>query len=83
MIYKGKSNTNEVESMKIDKNIPLPSIHGKVKYPFNEMAIGDSFAVKKVDLHRVRSASWAAGKRLNMRFSVLAYKDAYRCWRIA
>lgn len=69
--------------MKIEKNIPLPNDQRSVKYPFNEMAIGDSFAVKEGDLHRVRSASWAAGRRLNIRFSVRAYDGEYRCWRIA
>lgn len=69
--------------MKIDKNIPMPSDRRAVKYPFSEMVIGDSFAVKKGDLHRIRSASWAAGKRLNARFAVRAYNGEYRCWRIA
>jgi len=38
--------------IKIDKNIPIPS--REIKYPFQDMEVGDSFAIDCEDIKKVR-----------------------------
>jgi len=54
------------------------------KYPFDRMAIGDSFFVPTVDLPASGpSVLNAAARQRGMRASVRAEGDGHRCWRIA
>ena len=65
--------------MKIEKNVPIPK-----KYPFEEMKVGDSFAVP-ADVKRITIAVAANryGKAHKMVFSVRQMPDkTFRCWRI-
>jgi hypothetical protein len=71
--------------MKIEKGIPMPNAEGK--YPFKQMDVGDSFAVKVEDKRtssRVSTYAHYAGKRLGMKFTVRTIdKKIVRVWRIA
>lgn len=65
--------------MKVDKDVPLPR-----KYPFDKMAVGDSFAVPP-DIRRetVSVAAMRYGRKHKMKFSVRMVADrSYRCWRM-
>jgi hypothetical protein len=65
--------------MKIEKDIPVPR-----KYPFADMAVGDSFAVPS-DVHRTTVAISALryGRKHGMKFVVRMVADrTFRCWRI-
>jgi hypothetical protein len=67
----------------ISDKIPLPG--RMIKYRFATMKIGESFAVKSEELHKVRAAASAYGKTHKKRFTVrLIDPDtkSYRCWRI-
>lgn len=66
--------------MKVEKNIPIPK-----KYPFAEMAVGDSFGllpgVKRVS---VSVAAKRYGEKHGMKFTVrLTPERTLRCWRVA
>lgn len=53
------------------------------KYPFNEMDIGDSFAIPGDLMTSVRSAATAFGRDHSQKFTVRKDGDGGRCWRIA
>lgn len=67
----------------IEKDIPYPESSKKAKYPFQEMEIGDSFAVEKEKRNTILTSSQYWGMKLQRKFSVKRYGEAYRCWRIA
>lgn len=71
--------------IEIDKNItPPPSSRGrKPIYPWVDMKTGDSFFVKGVKGRDFSATAYAAGKRLNMKFSVITVENGSRCWRIS
>lgn len=68
--------------IKIDKNVPIPkdSRGGKLKYPFDKMAIGDSFfSLSK----SARGAATIYGRRHEMKFSSREENNGVRIWRVA
>ncbi len=46
--------------IQVDKNVELPALDGRTKYPWAEMEVGDSFLVTGVEQ---RSISTTAGTR--------------------
>ncbi len=83
---------------KVDNTVPMPAIHrgnyfgpGQRKYPFDTMAVGDSFAVPKEAAPALRSAASSFTARMKQRvgdeaayrFTVQRHGDEVRCWRIA
>lgn len=69
--------------IKIDKGIPMPT--GRVKYPFAQMKVGDSFAFPIRNRSSVAmSAINYALKHDGTKFTVSAKRGATegRCWRI-
>lgn len=66
--------------MKIEKGIQLPQ-----KYPFDAMAVGDSFAVPShIKRPTVTVAAMRYGQKNGMKFTVRQVKDrSLRCWRVA
>lgn len=74
--------------IKVDKKIPLPPLNdrGTRRWPFDKMAVGDSFALK-TDSDRIKCASAASyyGKRHGLKFAIRLLPDgsAYRCWRVS
>jgi hypothetical protein len=74
----------------VDRNIPIPSELGRAatpgswqpKYPWANMAIGDSFLVPGA-----KSGWWSAyhkaGRRLGRTFIVRTTPEGLRCWRVA
>jgi len=75
----------------IEKGIKLTDqrVPRTLKYPFNEMDIGDSFRVDSfIDSKRVRAAShiWRQTNGVDKKFAVrreTGNSITYRCWRIA
>ena len=68
-----------MNQLPIDKNVPLPK-----KYPFAQMAVGDSFLVP---LGTSRFAVGQAAKRYGVehgvKFTVRQMPDgSFRCWRL-
>ena len=65
-------------SVTIDKNIPLPS-----RWPFKQMAVGDSFALPpSVPRTTLSIAAMRYGKKHNVKFITRKMPDGtIRCWR--
>lgn len=68
-------------SYDITSDVPMPT-SARAKYPFAEMAVGDSFGVPDGEARRVRGAASDYGRRNGMRFSVKAHEGGYRVWRV-
>jgi hypothetical protein len=74
-------------SIKIESDVPLPpATGGAKKYPFDEMAIGQSFFIRTDELPKsgdkaVRSSATQAAKRLRMKFTMRQVKNGVRLWR--
>ena len=69
----------------IEKNVPLPEKNIRWKYPFDQMEVGDSFAVPEgINRTRVSVAAMRYGREHKMKFTVRQMPDrSLRCWRIA
>ena len=69
--------------IKIDKDIPIPTIRGK--YPFKDMKVGDSFLVEKptVSKHNVASALHSSAKKMGKDYKITVRREenGVRCWR--
>jgi hypothetical protein len=66
--------------LKVEKNIPIPK-----RWPFDEMKVGDSFAVPP-DVKRttINVSAMRFGLKHGMKFTVRQMPDkSFRCWRIA
>lgn len=68
---------------KIEQNVPLPAKRGsKVKYPFGDMKVGDSFTAPEAERHRIASAAGLRKIRTGMTFSIRKDgADRIRIWR--
>ena len=66
--------------IKIDKNIPLPK--PRIKYPWDEMEIGDSIFIPNKTTQTFRQA-YAASKRYGKAFCQRNTTHGVRVWRIA
>jgi hypothetical protein len=75
----------------IEKNIPLPPARGPLaKYPFGELAVGDSFFVPETQdvagaklSRRMASAAQVSSRRSGAKYSCRAVDGGVRVWRIA
>ena len=65
--------------MKVEKHIPIP-----MKYPFDQMELGDSFLIPQtVKRQTVSIAALRYGNKHGMKFTTRKMSDgSYRCWRI-
>ena len=66
--------------MKIEKNIPIP----RLKYPFADMKVNDSFAVP-ADVNRsaIGVAALRYARKHSVKFTIRQMPDkTLRCWRI-
>lgn len=77
-----------MDTFKIEKGVPLPSKVKQspthVKYPFDKMELGDSFAFdpEKIAITAVRSAAHIYSKRRGKKFSIRLVGKGARVWRI-
>ena len=70
--------------MKIEKNIPAPAVRKRRPFPFEQMEVGDSFAVQDDTV----SAAKMSASRMNKngsgkQFTIQKTESGYRCWRVA
>ncbi len=70
-------------TIKIDKKIPVPT-KITTKYPFGDMAVGDSFVVSTALRSSVygASASWARQHNPDAKFTTRKEGDETRIWRV-
>jgi len=71
---------------KIEKGIAIPERKGgTVKYPFEQMEVGDSFFVpESAEVRRSNFSNSASsyGKRTGKKFTVRKVEGGWRCWRV-
>lgn len=69
-----------MKQYEIEKDVPIPEVSGKgrSKYPFYEMAVGDSIFSENVS---IRQAAYAHARRNNKTFIVRKVEGGYRVWR--
>ncbi len=67
----------------IDKNVPIPT--GKIKYPFRQMEIGDSFFVAGATTTKLSSQMNITAKSIGngCKFRSKTVDGGVRIWRIA
>ena len=65
--------------LEIEKNLPPPA--ERVKYPFKQMDVGDSFHVEGVNMQVMLNANYKAGKQLGMKFIARKDDNGIRVWR--
>lgn len=67
----------------IDKNIPIPIMQQKRKYPWEQMAVGDSFFIAGASVTPICNAANYASKRLGgWKFTSKTVDGGVRVWRI-
>jgi hypothetical protein len=70
--------------LEIETDVPLPGNLGRLKYPFDDMHVGDSFLITDPGMVKnARSAAWMYAKRHGQRFSCRRVEDGWRVWRVA
>jgi hypothetical protein len=70
--------------LQIESHVPPPESHARVKYPFHEMTVGDSFLIEEPWMVKnARSAAWMHSKRHGWKFSCRKVEGGWRVWRTA
>ena len=72
----------------IEKDIPLPTTGRRVKYPFKDMEVGDSFFVPPEGhfggeplRKRINQNAYQNGRKIGMKFITRVEKRGVRVWR--
>ena len=65
----------------VDKGVPLPKL--RMSYPYETMAIGDSFLMSGKSLQVACNSNYRASKKLGKRFIARNSEDGVRIWRSA
>jgi hypothetical protein len=74
--------------IKIESGIPIPTLESKrIKYPFREMKVGESFFVKDIEnpkktRNRIASAATMWARNKDYKFRTQVFDTGVRIWRI-
>lgn len=71
-----------MKEIQLEKGISLPPVRVVYSYPYETMAVGDSFTVPRAARPKVLNANYRAGKRLSMTFIARTEGDLVRVWRM-
>lgn len=71
--------------MQIQATFPIPPIPARERYPFSQMAVGESFMVLDPTwIKNIRSAAYMHSRRHpGVKFTVRKYGEGWRIWRTA
>ncbi|WP_353265785.1 hypothetical protein [Gemmatimonas sp.] len=70
--------------LQIESNVPPPESHARLRYPFADMYVGDSFLIEDPSMVKnARSAAWMYSKRHGWKFSCRKVEGGWRVWRTA
>ena len=72
-----------MQRIEIVKGVEMPSPKVIFDYPYEEMDIGDSFAVPVEYRDKVYNANYRAGKRLGYKFTCKSNGNTLHVWRVA
>ena len=67
--------------IKIESNIPLPKSRTSRKYPYENMAVNDSFFVTDVTMPTLCNLNSRYGKRFNAKYVARKEGEGIRVWR--
>jgi hypothetical protein len=68
----------------VESSVPLPDDRQRLKYPFDDMDVGDSFLLTDPSMVKnARSAAWMYSRRHGMKFSCRKVEGGWRVWRTA
>lgn len=67
--------------IRIESGIPMPP--SRTKYPYAQLAVGDSFSVELSKARSVSACVRAHARRTGYRYSVRRDGDCVRVWRVA
>ena len=76
---------------KIERHVPIPEVHSKIKFPWSEMEVGDSVLVRlgsgeAIDTlkRQVKGSARYYGVKTGRRFRSLISReeDGVRVWRV-
>jgi hypothetical protein len=67
----------------IEVGVPAPKMRVVYAYPYEDMDVGDSFAVPLEARAKVLNANYRAGKRLGRVFTAKTDGGTVRVWRTA
>jgi hypothetical protein len=67
----------------IEVGVPAPKMRVVYAYPYEDMDVGDSFAVPLEARAKVLNANYRAGKRLGRVFTAKTEGEQVRVWRTA
>ena len=68
-------------AVRVDKDVPMPSL--RRSYPYETMAIGDSFLMPGKSLQVACNSNYRAAKKLGKKFIARNGEDGVRIWRSA
>ena len=72
-----------IQEIELERGIDMPTARVVYAYPYEDMDVGDSFAVPLEARAKVLNANYRAGKRLGRVFTAKTEGDAVRVWRTA
>jgi len=72
----------DMQKIELEHGIRLPPVRVVFSYPYETMAVGDSFTVPVEARPKVLNANYKASKRLNMKFMARTKGDIVRVWRV-
>lgn len=69
-------------TIKIDPGVPLTTSGTRRRYPFRDMAVGDSFFVPGMTCRDMRGALSRAKRETGWRFATRRVDNGLRIWKI-
>jgi hypothetical protein len=69
--------------IQVEKNVPIPEYHGTPKYPWSQMAVGDSFFVPGKTSKTFNAQIWHRQRLTGFKFKSRTMDGGVRVWRIA
>jgi len=83
-----------VHDFEVEAGVPIPEkggpkdfdLDGRVKYPFGDMSIGESFfsaCAGHKEIHKIRAAASGYGSYNGKKFMIKREPGGCRCWRVA
>ncbi len=65
----------------VEKNIPIPE-RVRMKYPWEQLGIGDSFLIPDAIVDSVRSGLYSCARNMKIKVTLKTVDGGMRVWRI-
>ena len=74
---------DDMQRLAINKDVEMPTPRVVFSYPYDDMEVGDSFAVSVEYRNKVMNANYRANRRLGFKFTCKTVGDELIVWRVA